>query len=324
MHAMNVVSPRFRIRAAVAICAALAAFASHAADVSLAGPKRAIVVDKFESTGQFNAAYGDWDVGGGLAAMLTTALSQSGQFVVLERANMQRIVFEQELKSNNVANPETGPKLGQVSGAQFIVIGAVTEFGLQDKGGSVNIGLGGGTKNPLNTLFGAKRAEGAVAMDLRIVDTSTTQVVQTVKVKETISQTSLNASADYRQMTMGGDQFNNTPLGEAARHAIEKAVQEIISTAARQPWHALLVDINGADAVINAGQGAGVKIGDRFNVERITQRLTDPATGEVLTVRRAILGTLVVTGVEDRVSFATYAPSDPNVPARGDMVVMPK
>jgi len=101
-------------------------------------------------------------------------------------------------------------------------------------------------------------------------------------------------------------------------------VQEIISTAARQPWHALLVDINGADAVINAGQGAGVKIGDRFNVERITQRLTDPATGEVLTVRRAILGTLVVTGVEDRVSFATYAASDPNVPARGDMVVMPK
>ena len=312
------------IRAAIAACISLAAIASHGAEGSLAGPKRAIVVDKFESTGAFTAAYGDWDVGGGLAAMLATALSQSGQFVVLERANMQRIVFEQELKSNNIANPETGPKLGQVSGAQFIVIGAVTEFGLQDKGGGFSIGLGGGTKNPINTLLGTKHAEGAVAMDLRIVDTSTTQVVQTVKVKEAISQTSLNVSADYRQMTLGGDQFNNTPLGEAARHAIDKAVQEIIATAARQPWHALLVDINGKDAVINAGRNAGVKPGDHFNVERITQRLTDPATGEVLTVRRATLGTLEVTGVEDRVSFATYAPSDPNVPARGDMVVMPK
>jgi curli biogenesis system outer membrane secretion channel CsgG len=315
---------RLSARAVLAPCIALLAVAAHAADAPLAGPKRAIVIDKFESTGQFTAAYGDWDVGGGLAAMLATALAQSGQFVVLERANMQRIVFEQELKANNVANPETGPKLGQVAGAQFIVIGAVTEFGLQDKGGGFSLGLAGGGNNPINALFGTKHAEGAVAMDLRIVDTSTTQVVQTVKVKESISQTSLNVSTDYRQMTLGGDQFNNTPLGEAARHAIEKAVQEIIATAARQPWHALLVDINGTDAVINAGRNAGVKPGDHFNVERITQRLTDPATGEVLSVRRAILGTLEVKDVEDRVSFATYAPSDPNAPARGDMVVMPK
>lgn len=321
---MNVTnSARASMRAVLAAFATLAAFAATGADTVPAGPKRTIVVDKFESTGTFSAAYGDWDVGGGLAAMLATALTQSGQFVVLERANMQRIVFEQELKANNVANPETGPQLGQVAAAQFIIIGAVTEFGMQDKGGGFSLGLGGGSKNPINTLLGTKHAEGAVAMDLRIVDTSTTQVVQTVKVKEPISTTSLNVSADYRQMTMGGDQFDNTPLGAASRAAIDKAVQEIIATAARQPWHALLVDINGKDAVINAGRTAGVKPGDRFNVERVTQRLTDPATGEVLTVRRAILGTLVVTGVEDKASFATYTASDPNVPARGDMVVAP-
>src|SRR5450631_4459696 len=92
------------IRAAIAACISLAAIASHGAEGSLAGPKRAIVVDKFESTGAFTQAYWDWDVGGDLAAMLATALSQSGQFVVLERANMHRIVFEQELKSNNIAN----------------------------------------------------------------------------------------------------------------------------------------------------------------------------------------------------------------------------
>ena len=313
------------VHAASSIALALACAHALAAEPAMTGPKRSVVVDKFESTGAFDAAYGNWDVGGGLAAMLATALEQSGQFVVLERASMPRIIFEQELKSANVANPETGPKLGQVSAAQFVVIGAVTEFGMQDKGGGFNIGLGGSAKgNPLNALLGTKHAEGAVAIDMRIVDTSTTQVVQTVKVKEPISPTSLNASLDYRQMNMGGDQFNNTPLGEAARKAVDKAVREVIATAAREPWHALVVDFDGKEAVINAGRRAGVKAGDRFNVERVAQRLTDPATGEVLSVRRLMLGTLEVTRVEDKVSFATYNASDPNAPARGDLVIAPR
>jgi curli biogenesis system outer membrane secretion channel CsgG len=306
----------------IAAVFALAALQASGAEPTGPGPKRSVVVDKFESTAAFDAAYGNWDVGGGLAAMLTTALQQSGNFVVLERANMQRIVFEQELKSSNVANPETGPKLGQVSAAQFLVIGAVTEFGMQDKGSSFNVGIGGAVKgNPLNSLFGSKTAEGAVAMDLRIVDTSTTQVVQTVKVKEPISQTSFNASLDYHAMNMGGDQFDNTPLGAAARKAIDKAVKEIIDTAARQPWHGLLVDYDGKEAVINAGRNAGIKAGDHFSVERIIQKLTDPATGEVLSVRRATLGTLEVKGVEEKVSFASFTTADGNQPARGDLVV---
>ena len=305
-----------------AIAFAFAAIHAAAAEpATLAGPRRAVVVDKFSSNSQFDAAYGSWDVGGGLAAMLTTALQQSGQFVVLERANMGAIIFEQELKSNNIANPETGPKLGQVAAAQFVVVGAVTEFGIQDSGSSFNIGVGGAVKgNPLSSLFGGKKAEGSVALDLRIIDTSTTQVVQTVKVKEPISQTSYSVSVDYKAMNMGGDQFSNTPLGEASRKAIDKAVAEIIATAAREPWHALLVDYDGKEAVINAGRNAGVKPGDHFTVQRIMQRLTDPATGEVLSVKRVTLGTLDVTNVEDKVAFATFTTADGNQPARGDLV----
>ncbi|HLX22346.1 MAG TPA: CsgG/HfaB family protein, partial [Usitatibacter sp.] len=101
------------MKAWIAIAAGLACTHALAAEPTLAGPKRTLVVDKFQSNSQFDAAYGNWDVGGGLAAMLTTALQKSGQFVVLERASMPAIIFEQEMKANNVANPETGPKLGQ-------------------------------------------------------------------------------------------------------------------------------------------------------------------------------------------------------------------
>ena len=306
----------------IAIAMGLACAHALAAEPSLSGPKRAVVVDKFQSNSQFDAAYGNWDVGGGLAAMLTTALQKSGQFVVLERASMPAIIFEQEMKANNVANPETGPKLGQVGAAQFIIVGAVTEFGVQDKGGSFNIGVGGAVKgNPLSSLFGGKHQEGSVAIDMRIIDTSTTQVVQVVTEKEPISQTSYNASLNYKAMDMGGDQFDNTPLGEASRRVIERAVSDVIAAAAKQPWHALLVDYDGKEAVINAGRNAGVKPGDHFNVERIAQKLTDPATGEVLSVKRVSLGTLEVKSVEERVSFASFTTADGNQPIRGDLVM---
>jgi curli biogenesis system outer membrane secretion channel CsgG len=291
-------------------------------DDALVGPKRSIVVDKFDSLSTFSAAYGTWDVGGGLSAMLTTAIDQSGRFVVLERANLDRVIGEQQIKTANVTDPEAGPKLGAVTAAQFIVIGSVTEFGAEDKGGGVNIGLSG--SRGLGGLLGVKKTEGAVAMDLRIVDTTTSQVVQTLKVREPISNTSLTASSNYKAMSLGGDSFNNTPLGEATRHAIEKAVAEIVAVSARQPWQALVVEVDGRNLAINAGSSSRLKQGDRFRVEHVMKKLTDPATGEVLSIRRKALGTVRVTSVEDKVAFGVFEPTDPQKPVRGDLVVMPR
>jgi hypothetical protein len=51
-----------------------------------AGPRRVVAVSKFTTIGSFTANYGDWDIGGGLAAMLVSALKESGSFIVVERA----------------------------------------------------------------------------------------------------------------------------------------------------------------------------------------------------------------------------------------------
>ena len=312
------------IRFAAAFCLAIPWLPAQADDPgeALVGPKRSIVVDKFDTLSTFTAAYGTWDVGGGLAAMLTTALDESGRFVILERANLDRVIGEQQIKTANAVNPDAGPKLGAVTAAQFIVIGSVTEFGMEDSGGSINIGVAGASG--LGGLLGLKKTEGAVALDLRIVDTTTSQVVQTLKVREPLSNTSLSAGTSYKAMNLGSDSFNNTPLGEATRHAIEKAVAEIVAVAARQPWQALVVDVDGRDLAINAGRGSGLKPGDRFRVERVAKSLTDPATGEVLSVRRKELGTVRITSVEEKVSFGAFDATDRQKPARGDLVVQPR
>ncbi len=322
MTAMPPVSRWFRTAAMCSAAACvLQGWAAGAPEGPLVGPKRTVVVDKFSALGTFTAVYGEWDVGGGLAAMLTTALDQSGRFVVLERANLDRVAFEQQLKAKSAVNPETGPRLGNMTGAQFVVIGGVTEFGAQDKASSVSLGIPGIGKH-LGGFLGARQAEGAVAMDLRIVDTTTSQIVQTLSVKEPISTTSVSLGANYRGMALGGDQFESTPLGEATRLAIGKAVAEIIAVSQRQPWRGLVVDFDGRDLAINAGGGAGVKVGDRFDIERIAGKLTDPGTGEVLSIRRRTLGTLVITAVEEKIAFGPFKASDADPPARGDLVVL--
>jgi curli biogenesis system outer membrane secretion channel CsgG len=47
------------------------------------GPKRVVAVARFDAVGSFTAVYGNWDVGGGLEAMLITALMESGRFIVV-------------------------------------------------------------------------------------------------------------------------------------------------------------------------------------------------------------------------------------------------
>src|SRR5690606_2099127 len=58
------------------------------------GPKRVVAVARFDAVGSFTAVYGNWDVGGGLEAMLITALMESGRFIVVERAHIQPILAE--------------------------------------------------------------------------------------------------------------------------------------------------------------------------------------------------------------------------------------
>ena len=74
---------------------------------------------------------------------------------------------------------------------------------------------------------------------------------------------------------LGSDKFWSTPLGEAPRRTIDKAVAAIMTTADRLPWQRRMVDFDDHALVINAGHKRGVKPGDRCTVEHIVGRLTD-------------------------------------------------
>src|SRR5262249_50854411 len=71
------------------------------------------------------------DFGRGLTQMLTTELVDQKQFVVLERAQLDKLVAEQDLAASGRVNRETAVALGTTIGAQALISGDITEFSYQ-------------------------------------------------------------------------------------------------------------------------------------------------------------------------------------------------
>jgi curli biogenesis system outer membrane secretion channel CsgG len=223
---------------------------------ALIGPKRTIAVGPIEAMPGLAEPYTSAPAGPGVAAMLTTALRQSGRFIVAEREDLSQILSEQELVVNKVSQGSAGPGAGAVIPAQYLIAGAVTELSAGDKGSNLGIGAGG-LANGLFAGLSLNRQTGRVAMDLRLVNTRTGQVEDSFSVRKELSSTGVGLTGGYKAMTMGGNQFWSTPLGEAMRAALDEAVARIAADVSKGGWDALVAQVTGDTIYINAGSDAG-------------------------------------------------------------------
>ena len=285
------------------------------------GPKTRIAVARFEASPALTNSYKGWDVGGDLAAQLATELVKTGRFIVVERALLGDILREGELATRNGVSSETAPQAGRLLGAQVLITGAVTEFTQVADGGGVRIGASGFGKILDRVWLGLELSTGRVALDLRLVDATTGQVLQSHRSEARVSGRGVSLEIDTRSVSFGGDAFNQTPLGAATRQAIREAVTFATLHMARIPWTGRVVDVIEGRVYLNVGGEAGAKVGDAFIVAAVKRELIDPATGLSLGTVEAELGEVRVEAVHDK--FAIARSLGDYLPRRGD-VVRPK
>jgi curli biogenesis system outer membrane secretion channel CsgG len=279
------------------------------------GPKRTVAVSRFASKSDFNLHYGLSDVGGGLSALLTAALVESGQFIVVERETLSDVLAEQNLVASGLVKDGTAASPGALLGAGLLVKGAVTDFSESAAGGGFGVSVAG-------VGVGLKSRAATVGLDIQIIDTTTSQVIASYHVVEKITAKAVAVDVARGGVDMGFTKFIETPIGQAARKAITAAVERFAAEAASRQWTGQVVAFDSGEVVINAGQTSGIKVGDTFQIERASAPLTDPTTGRVLGRRKTSLGRLVVTGVDAELAFATYQPVAAEQPQRGDLVVV--
>lgn len=191
------------------------------------GPRARIAIADFE----VKAAKASGEIGSGLRDMLVTALVNSNRFAVVERQVLNAVMQEQELSSSGAAQPGSGPQRGNIRTADLVVTAAVTEFEPQASGGRAGIGGGGGVGSGiLGGLLGAALNKSHMALDLRIIDTSTSEVLAATRVQGQASDISGSIFGGFmNSFGLGGglSAYANTPMEKAIRICIIEAVRYI-------------------------------------------------------------------------------------------------
>ncbi len=323
------------VRNALLFALFLAGFirSAGAASIPKQGPKARVAVAQFGATDRFASVYGGWNIGGGLAAQLVTALIETGRVVVVERAILSKVLIEQELGQNRLASPFTQTPAGQLLGVDYLIVGEVTEFEEQQ--------MGGGASAAIMKSFGPKVSGQAVAahvgIDLRVVDTRTGEILHSHRAQGRAWEKALAAKIDYKFIEFGGDIFHKTPLGIAARRAINDALQFVLEVIDRKTaefsWLARVIEVEGGDVYIDAGRNADIQGGDRFRISAVRKVLTDPETNEILGLVEQDLGFAQAVAVDlkytrakisgsfrprvgDLVRFADDRPREPSAASR--------
>jgi curli biogenesis system outer membrane secretion channel CsgG len=204
------------VNRAISIGVALAvALAASGATLAREAPTMTVAVIDF--TNQTSSAnWWNGDVGNQLADVLSNELSATGDFKVIERQKIGAVLAEQDLASSYRMRPGSSPHTGNITGAQYLVTGSVSAYteDTSNTDGGLNIAgfrVGGG------------KSEAYIAIDLRVIDAETSEVVYSRTVEGRSSSGGMNLRGYVSGV--GGDfaHSKKTPASKAVRAALIEA-----------------------------------------------------------------------------------------------------
>lgn len=276
------------------------------------GVKHALGVTGFENQAGWRS---QWELGENLALMLESALFDTNRFVIVDRQELGDVLTEQDLQASGRAAASTQvAQTGLVRSAKYLATGAVTRVDENTSGDSGGIGFRG-------IRIGAGSNKASIEVVVRLVDTTTGQVVASKRISGEAGGTQLRLG--FSRNGVGGDLggFAKTPVGEAAQDCISQAA---IFIAQEMEDYEITANVvlarNEEQIVINRGEDFGVDVGQVFVVREAGEILTDPDTGEVLDVfEGAETARIEVTRVTEKVAYCKLVSG--TLPNRGDAVV---
>ena len=242
--------------------------------------------------------------GTGLTEMLVTALVKTERFLVLERKDLQAMRSEQALGADSIASANFAAKAGKLLGAQALVRAVVTEYGTRASASGVNSSYlrGVDLKQTSNTA--------RVVIDIRLFDAETGQILAADRAEGSSSSSGVGLEVVRKEGNLGHSWLGETPLGRAARDAIDKSVQFVVARLDAVPWRGRVADVDaGPDGnvsalYVNAGSRIGLRTGDVLEIYELGRTVVDPDTGAVIGQTGGITGRCRLKDVNPDMSVA--------------------
>ncbi|MFQ3207488.1 MAG: curli biogenesis system outer membrane secretion channel CsgG [Glaciecola sp.] len=268
------------------------------------GLKRKVAIARFtDETKNSNSIFVDKsfdNIGKQAADILSARLSNSGQFIMLERDDLDKVKSEQTLEGVT----------SQIVGADFLIVGSISEFG---------------RKTTSETgIFSRNKIQQAIAtVNVRLIDTTTGQIV--------FSEEGSGEARAEANTTLGvGERaaFDSTLNDKAISAAISKVVSDLMENLLNSPWKAYLIAEQEGQYIMTGGASQGIAAGDEFTILQKGKKIKNPQTGFLIELAGKKIATATVallsgTG-NNEISIVSL---DTQLPAQTDLaqlVVMEK
>ncbi len=178
---------------------------------AFSGEKPRLGVLRF--TNDTHAGWWSSNTGTDLQDMLASELVSTKSFQVLERKEINAVLGEQDLGASGRISKSTKAKIGKIKGAQYLVAGTVSAFEEDTKGTGGGIGFRGFS-------IGGKSAKAYMAVDLKVIDATTGEIIDARTVEGTSSSGGLNLGGSIGYFSGNLSQYEKTPTGKAIRACI--------------------------------------------------------------------------------------------------------
>jgi len=280
-------------------------------------------------------------VGTGLTDMFITELHKTGQYNIIERAQVGQLIDEIDFGKSGYVEQKTAVKKGHIKGVQYYFLAKVTNFGASKK----DVGLSGFGKS----IFGGakyKNKEAMVRLDFRVIDATSGETVladfgEGKYSKKGVSFGGGKWGTGGGALNVNSSEFLNSMVGKATILAMNNIIdkmdhsflnihesrsEELASEEADAQQEALdalrkvpgtvLAYVSRDMVIISLGAGSGTRVGDRLSV--IKNKDITNSQGEVVYTEEMEVGTLEVYEVQsDRAKARVISGADP---AEGDTV----
>jgi curli biogenesis system outer membrane secretion channel CsgG len=150
-----------------------------------------------------------------LADLISAELANTGTFAVVEKSNSIEVGSEFQIGPKDTINQATAVAIGKKTGARFLLLGNVMEYGEKAK----------------TSLYGVTTFEGAVKFNLRAVDSATGEVV----FSQTIEKRGVGLGEARTGAVMGtfGSKAMQDAVGKSLKDAISLIVKRLGSRSER-------------------------------------------------------------------------------------------
>jgi curli biogenesis system outer membrane secretion channel CsgG len=251
------------------------------------GLKRKIAIARFSNETKHGSSFlldeSNDRVGKQAMDILSARLTETGKFIMLERADLEKVTKEAGLSGLE----------SSIVGADYLIVGSVSEFG---RNSTSEVGI-----------FSRNKKQVAKAtVNVRLINVKTGQIVFS---EEGSGESNSEANSVFGVGERAG--YNSSLDDQALSAAISKVTSNLVENLLDIPWRSYIVDETDGTYIVAGGTEQGIEVGDEFSVFAPGKRVKNPQTGLDIELPGKIIGSLQVVAMagsgQNEISICTLS-----------------